>query len=53
MSVAGQPALVGLGSFRDGRSSAVVLDSAEMGRLVRALRQRQNAAQLKPPDPAH
>jgi hypothetical protein len=39
-SAAGQPALVGLGSFRDGRSSAVVLDSDETGRLVRALRRR-------------
>jgi predicted phosphodiesterase len=45
VSVAGQPALVGLGSFRDGQSSAVVLDSAETGRLVRALRHRQPAAQ--------
>jgi predicted phosphodiesterase len=45
VSVAGQPALVGLGSFRDGESSAVVLDSAETGRLVRALRHRQTAAQ--------
>jgi predicted phosphodiesterase len=40
VSAAGQPALVGLGSFKDGRSSAVVLDSAETGRLVRALRRR-------------
>jgi predicted phosphodiesterase len=38
VSADGQPALVGLGSFRDGRSSAIVLDSAETGRLVRALR---------------
>jgi predicted phosphodiesterase len=38
VSAAGQPALIGLGSFRDGQSSAVVLDSAETGRLVRALR---------------
>jgi len=37
-SAAGEPALVGLGSFRDGQSSAVVLDSDETGRLVRALR---------------
>jgi predicted phosphodiesterase len=29
VSAAGQPALVGLGSFRDGQSSAVVLDSAD------------------------
>jgi hypothetical protein len=40
VSAAGQPALVGLGSFRDGQSSAVVLDSDETGRLVRALRRR-------------
>jgi hypothetical protein len=46
VSVAGQPALVELGSFRDGQSSAVVLDSAETGRLVRALRDGQTAAQL-------
>jgi predicted phosphodiesterase len=45
VSVAGQPALVGLGSFRDGESSAVVLDSAETGRLVRRLHHRQNATQ--------
>ena len=36
-----QPALLGLGSFRDGGASAVVLDSAETGRLVRSLRRRQ------------
>ena len=46
VSVAGQPALVGLGSYRDGQTSAVVLDSAETGRLVRALRHRPTAAQL-------
>jgi predicted phosphodiesterase len=38
-SAAGEPALLGLGSFRDDASSAVVLDSAETGRLVRALRE--------------
>jgi predicted phosphodiesterase len=43
VSAAGQPALVGLGSFKDGQSSAVVLDSAETGRLVQALRRRQAA----------
>ena len=43
-SAAGQPALVGLGSFEDAQSSAIVLDSAETGRLVRALRRRQTAA---------
>ena len=52
VSAAGQPALVGLGSFRDGQSSAVVLDSAETGRLVRALRDRQTAAQLEAAGPA-
>jgi predicted phosphodiesterase len=36
-------ALLGLGSFRDGQSSAVVLDSVETGQLVRALRDRQAA----------
>ena len=46
VSAAGQLALVGLGSFKDGESSAVVLDSGETGRLVRALRDRQTAAQL-------
>jgi predicted phosphodiesterase len=45
VSAAGPPALVGLGSFKNGESSAVVLDSAETGRLVRAIR-RQTAAQL-------
>ena len=52
-SAAGQPALVGLGSFKDGMSSSVVLDSAETGRLVRALRDRQSAAQLEAAGPAH
>jgi predicted phosphodiesterase len=41
VSAAGEPALVGLGSFRDGQSSAIVLDGAETGRLVRALRRAQ------------
>jgi hypothetical protein len=41
------PALLGLGSFRDGQSSAVVLDSVETGRLVRALRDRQAAAHVE------
>jgi predicted phosphodiesterase len=44
VSAAGHPALVGLGSARDGPASAVVLDSAETGRLVRALRERQALA---------
>jgi hypothetical protein len=52
VSAAGAPALVGLGSFRDGESSAVVLDSAETGRLVRALGDRQTAAQLEAVEPA-
>jgi predicted phosphodiesterase len=43
VSATGQPALVGLGSFRDGQSSAVVLDSVETGRLVRAVRRRHHA----------
>jgi predicted phosphodiesterase len=51
VSAAGQLALLGLGSFRDGESSAVVLDSAETGRLVRALRHRQTAAQLEADGP--
>jgi predicted phosphodiesterase len=45
VSAAGAPALIGLGSFRDGQSSAIVLDGAETGRLVRALRERQTARQ--------
>jgi predicted phosphodiesterase len=45
VSTAGEPALVGLGSFKDGKSSAVVLDSAETARLVRALREREVAAE--------
>jgi predicted phosphodiesterase len=52
VGVAGQPALVGLGCFRDGQSSAVVLDSTEMGRLVHALRERQTCAQLAAAGPA-
>ncbi len=45
VSATGLPALVGLGSFRDGQASAVVLDTADTGRLVRALRERQTTAQ--------
>jgi predicted phosphodiesterase len=52
VNAARQPALVGLGSFRDGQSSAVVLDSAETGRLVRMLRDRQTAAHLEAAGPA-
>jgi predicted phosphodiesterase len=44
VSAAAERALVGLGSFRDGEASAVVLDSAETARLVRALQHRQDAA---------
>jgi Tfp pilus assembly pilus retraction ATPase PilT len=47
-----RPALVGLGSFRDAQSSAIVLDSAETGRLVRALCRRQTAAQHETAGPA-
>jgi predicted phosphodiesterase len=43
MSGAGEHALVGLGSFRDGEASAVVVDSAETGQLVRVLRDRLTA----------
>jgi predicted phosphodiesterase len=46
VSAAGPAALLGLGSFKDGQALAVVLDSAETGRLVRALRDPQTAAQL-------
>jgi predicted phosphodiesterase len=45
VSAAGPPALVGLGSFKDGEALAVVLDSADIDRLVRALRNRQAATQ--------
>jgi predicted phosphodiesterase len=44
----GPPALVGLGSFKDGQASAVVLDSAETGPLVHALRHGQTAAGPEP-----
>jgi predicted phosphodiesterase len=52
VSAAGEPALVGLGSFKDGQPSAVVLDTAETARLVRALRRRQTAADLEVAGPA-
>jgi predicted phosphodiesterase len=52
VSAAGLPALLGLGSFNDGQALAVVLDSAETGRLVRALRDRQTAAHLEASEPA-
>jgi predicted phosphodiesterase len=45
VSVAGPPALVGLGSFKDGHASAMVLDSADTSRLVRALRREHSATQ--------
>jgi predicted phosphodiesterase len=47
VSGAGVPALLGLGSFKDGQTLAVVLDSNETGRLVHALRERPAAAQLE------
>jgi predicted phosphodiesterase len=52
VTAAGPAALVGLGSFRDGQSSAVVLDSVETDRLVRSLRDRQTAFQLDAVGPA-
>jgi predicted phosphodiesterase len=45
VSATGPSALLGLGSFKDGQAVAVVLDSAETGRLVDELRDRQTAAQ--------
>jgi predicted phosphodiesterase len=51
VTAAGAPALLGLGSFKDDQALAVVLDSAETGRLVRALRDRQTTAQSKLPNP--
>jgi predicted phosphodiesterase len=53
VSVAGQPALVGLGSFKDPHASAVVLDSAETARFVRALRAGQAAAHRSSSDRLH
>jgi predicted phosphodiesterase len=51
VNAAGPRALLGLGSFKDDQTLAVVLDSAETGRLVRALRNQQTAAHLKLPNP--
>jgi predicted phosphodiesterase len=51
VSAAGPPALLGLGSFKDGQALTVVLDSAETGQLVRALRDRQTATQLEAAQP--
>jgi hypothetical protein len=45
VSAAGQPALVGLGSFKHGGSSALLLDSVETDRLVGALRRQRAAVQ--------
>jgi predicted phosphodiesterase len=45
VSAAGPPALIGLGSFTNGEPSAVVLDSADTGRLVRTLRDPQATTQ--------
>jgi hypothetical protein len=52
VSAAGPPALLGLGSFKDGQALGVVLDSAETSRLVNALRTRQTAAQPDVAEPA-
>jgi predicted phosphodiesterase len=52
VSAAQQPALVGLGSVRHGHASAIVLDSAETGRLVRTLRHRQTVGQPEAAAPA-
>jgi len=49
-AAAGPPALLGLGSFKDGQALAVVLDSAETGRLVRALRDRRKVCMTPRPD---
>jgi len=51
VSAEGPHALLGLGSFKDGQASAVVLDSAQIGHLVSALRDRQTASRLKFPNP--
>jgi predicted phosphodiesterase len=51
VSAAGAPALIGLGSFKDSEALAVVLDSSDTGRLVRALRDRQAATQLQGVEP--
>jgi predicted phosphodiesterase len=48
VSAAGQPALLGLGSYQYGQAMSVVLDSAETGRLVRALRDRQKPDVAEP-----
>jgi predicted phosphodiesterase len=52
VSAAGPAALLGLGSFKDEQALAVVLDSAETGRLVRALRHQQTTAHLEAAEPA-
>jgi len=49
VSATALPALLGLGSFKDGQASAVVLDSAELGRFIRSLRDR---AAAEPPEAA-
>jgi hypothetical protein len=43
VSATALPALLGLGSFKDGQASSVVLDSVEVGRLIRSLRDRPTA----------
>jgi predicted phosphodiesterase len=52
VSAVGEPALVGLGSVRDGQLSAIVLDSAKAGRFVGAVRRRQPGAQPEAAEPA-
>jgi predicted phosphodiesterase len=52
VSAAGPPALLGLGSYKDGPALAVVLDSAETSQLVRALRNRQTGAPANEPQTA-
>jgi predicted phosphodiesterase len=52
VAAAGPPALIGLGSFKDGQSSAVVLDSVETGRLVRSLRDLRTTAHAEAAGPA-
>jgi hypothetical protein len=51
VSAAPTPALMGLGSFEDSDALAVVVDSADTGRLVRALRERQAATEHQDAEP--
>jgi hypothetical protein len=52
VSASGPSALLGLGSFKDGQASAIVLDSAETAGDVNALRRRQTAVQPDAAEPA-